>query len=112
MSYTKVHISNSTPYSVKGTVEYAVCSNDDYTAGASGGEWTAGGRGVCLVTKITATIEIPGGDVDAIAYTSAGTTYWNFAVIKTGASTYYVTRVTNPPDSIDVGELQTETAGQ
>ena len=30
MAYPKVHIVNSTNYTVKGTVKYAACSSDDF----------------------------------------------------------------------------------
>jgi len=84
MSYPKVHIVNSTAYSVSGTVHYAsiFCSNDNYGMGA-GKDWTANGRGVCLVTKISADVSTPGGTVSASAYTSSGTSYSEFAVIQT-----------------------------
>ena len=57
MAYPKVHIVNSTNYTVKGTVKYAACSSDDFEI-APWGSWTAGSRGVCLLTKITANVKL------------------------------------------------------
>ncbi len=93
MAYPKVHISNSTQHFVKGEVKYAsaFCSNDDYTADPNKG-WTASSRGVCLLTEITATVIVDGNDVKATSYTSSGTSYSQFAVIKIHEG-YAVTRV-------------------
>jgi len=45
--------------------------------------WTASGRGVCLVTEISANVSTPGGTVEATPYTSSGTSYSQFAVLQT-----------------------------
>jgi hypothetical protein len=84
MAYPNVNIVNSTSYSVSGSVEYAsaFCANDNYGMGPNQ-PWTASGRGVCLVTKITANVQAPGGTVSATPYTSSGTSYSQFAVIQT-----------------------------
>ena len=50
-------------------------------------------RGVCLILKITATVHTPTGNVEAVSYTSAGTSFSQFAVIMTGSSAYAVTRI-------------------
>jgi len=85
MAYPPVNIVNSTSYSVSGAVDYAsvFCSNDNYGMGPNQ-PWTASGRGVCLVTKITANVSTPGGTVEATPYTSSGTSYSKFAVLQTG----------------------------
>ena len=61
MAYPKVHIVNSTNFSVKGKVKYAsaFCSDDNYEI-APWGSWTAGSRGVCLLTEVSATVHTPG----------------------------------------------------
>lgn len=84
MSYPYVNITNSTGYSVSGEVDYMsiFCSNDNYGMGPYK-SWTASGRGVCLVTQITANVSTPGGNVTATPYTSSGTSYSQFAVIQT-----------------------------
>jgi len=84
MAYPPVNIVNSTGYSVSGTVTYAsaFCSNDNYGMGPNK-SWTASGRGVCLVTEISANVSTPGGTVEATPYTSSGTSYSQFAVLQT-----------------------------
>ena len=81
MAYPKVHIVNSTNYTVKGTVKYAACSSDDFEI-APWGNWTAGSRGVCLLTKITANVYTPGKTEEADSYSSSGTSYSQFAILK------------------------------
>jgi hypothetical protein len=112
MSYDKVSIANSTGYSISGKVSYrsAFCSNDDYSVG-NGKTWTASSRGICLLTKITATVDTPNGNVDAKSYTSAGTTYARFAVVAADGG-YEVTRLTGadedeqPSDYVEPTEQQ------
>lgn len=93
MSYPLVTIVDSTPFNISGEVEYAsiFCSNDSYSA-TPNTTWSASSRGVCLVTKITATVITPNGNVQATAYTSSGTSYSRFAVIQTGPGKFEVTR--------------------
>jgi len=114
MSYTPVHISNSTPYAASGTVDYAsiFCSNDQYIVGAGPNTaWDGPGRGVCLVTKITAVLIVNGNPVQADSYTSSGTAYSQFAIVQIGGG-FAVTRVTTATESVDVGELQAEPTAQ
>ena len=84
----------STEYEVSGEVHYesSLCKNDHFTA-QPGTYWHATSRGVCLILKITATVHTPTGNVEAVSYTSAGTTFSQFAVIMTGSSAYAVTRI-------------------
>ena len=93
MSYPLVNISNSTNFIASGTVEYAsiFCSNDDYTVTPTT-SWQASSRGVCLVTKISATVNTPNGNIVATPYTSSGTSYSQFAIIQTGPNSFEVTR--------------------
>jgi hypothetical protein len=93
MSYPLVNIFNSTNYIASGTVHYksAFCSNDDYTV-TPNTAWQADSRGVCLVTKIDATVRTPNGDIVANPYTSSGTSYSQFAIIQTGPNSFEVTR--------------------
>ena len=94
MSYPPVQIHDSTSYNVSGKVSYAsiFCSDDDYSATPST-TWTGPGRGVCLVTEITATVQTPNGNIVATPYTSSGTSYSEYAVIATSGNTFQVTRV-------------------
>lgn len=93
MSYPLVTIADSTPFNISGEVCYAslFCSNDDYSA-TPNTTWKASSRGVCLVTKITATVRTPQGDIVATPYTSSGTSYSQFAVIQVGPGKFEVTR--------------------
>lgn len=94
MSYTKVSVYNSTNYTVKGKVYYAsaFCSDDKYTAYAMN-KWKASSRGVCLLTKVTATIYFEDGTTaTATPYKSSGTSYSQFAVFKKGDG-FSVTRI-------------------
>lgn len=93
MAYPNVSVADSTAYLVSGTVHYlsAFCSNDDYSA-TPNTTWTARSRGACLVTKIDAVVKTPGGDIEAVPYTSSGTSYSQFAVIQTGEGAFEVTR--------------------
>jgi hypothetical protein len=95
MAYPPVHIVDSTPFSARGKVEYAslFCSNDDYFITPT--HPFTNDRGVCLITKITATVETSSGNVEATPYTSSGTSFSQFAVIQTGPNTFQVTRVVN-----------------
>ncbi|MEK3884339.1 hypothetical protein [Paenibacillus sp. PL2-23] len=92
--YDPVQISNSTPYSAFGRVEYAsiFCSNDGYNV-QSNQTWTGPGRGICLLTRITATVRTPLGNIEAQPYTSSGTSFSQFAIIQVGENRYQVTRV-------------------
>ena len=94
-AYPLVNIHNSAQDVACGTVQYAsaFCSNDDYCV-SPGRTWTASSRGVCLITKITASVQTPGGDTVAVEYTSSGTSYSTFAVISSDNG-YAVTRIVN-----------------
>lgn len=99
MAYPVVKIFNSTNYIASGKVEYmsAFCSNDSYSV-TPNTQWKASSRGVCLLTKITATLKTPNGDIVASPYTSSGTSYSNFAVIQTRANSFAVTRIVSSTD--------------
>lgn len=92
--YPLVSVSNSVQYVVSGTVEYAsaFCSNDDFAL-TPNTVWTATSRGACLVTKITATVKTPQGNIDATPYESSGTSFSQYAVINYGdGNNFQVTR--------------------
>ncbi|MFN5984308.1 MAG: hypothetical protein ACK476_07505 [Fluviicola sp.] len=93
MSYPDVHIQNSCGHTATGTISYAACSSDSYNLGNGSGQ--SFGRGVCLVTEISATILLPTGKVDATPYSSSGTSYSQYAVIQSSPGVYAVTRVVN-----------------
>ena len=103
MGYPVVQIANSTNYIVSGTVAYAsiFCSNDDYTV-TPNTTWSAGSRGVCLLTGISAVVQTPQGNIQATPYSSSGTSYSQFAVIQTGLNTFEVTRRVSAADEASV----------
>lgn len=108
MSYPLVNIHNATNYIVKGKVEYlsAFCSNDTYVV-TPNTRWEASSRGVCLVTKITATVKTPRGDFEAAPYTSSGTSYSKYAVITIGEDKFEVTRrVSSMEDKAPAGYVE------
>ena len=92
-AYPLVSIVNSTPFIAKGDVEYMslFCSNDHYEV-TPNTTWNAGSRGVCLVTKVTATVITPSGNIKATSYTSSGTSFSQYAIIQTGENQFQVTR--------------------
>ena len=94
MAYPKVHIVNSTNFSVKGKVKYAsaFCSDDNFEI-APWGSWTADSRGVCLLTEVSATVHTPGQDAKATPYESSGTSYSQFAVLQTAPGKFTMTRI-------------------
>ena len=88
MAYPKVHIVNSTNFSVKGKVEICILpfsSDDNYADRLPSGSWTAGSRGVCLLTEVSAAVHTPGQDSKATPYESSGTSYSQFAVLQTAS---------------------------
>ncbi|MGN7358935.1 hypothetical protein ACTHPF_18030 [Paenibacillus sp. SAF-054] len=92
--YDPVRIFNSTSFNAFGKVEYAsiFCSDDNYSV-ARDETWVASSRGVCLVTRITATVRTPSGNIEAEPYTSSGTSFSRFAIIQVGVNKFQVTRV-------------------
>lgn len=111
MAYDPVIIYNSTGHNVpQGKVEYLswVCKDDNYSIGIDQSFWQASSRGSCLVTKITATVDVRGKHVQAVAYDSSGTSYSRFAVVATGPESFAVTRLITGSDNVDLGEIQPE----
>jgi hypothetical protein len=92
--YDPVQIFNSTSFNASGKVEYAsiFCSDDNYSVQRDE-TWRASSRGVCLVTKISATVKTPSGNIEAEPYTSSGTSFSQFAIIQVGVNRFQVTRV-------------------
>ncbi|WP_101807439.1 hypothetical protein [Paenibacillus pasadenensis] len=92
--YDPVQITNSTSFTAFGTVVYSslFCANDPYAVSRDE-TWRASGRGVCLLTRISATVRTPSGDIAAEPYTSSGTSYSQFAIIQVGVNQFRVTRV-------------------
>lgn len=100
MGYPDVYVYDSTNFNVNGTVEYAslFCKNDDYSATPQT-PWS-NSRGICLITKISAVVTTPQGNIEATPYESSGTSYSQFAVIQVGPSAFEVTRrVTGAEDA-------------
>ncbi|GEM75162.1 hypothetical protein [Vibrio sagamiensis] len=92
-SYPYVTIDNSTAYHVSGEVDFAVCLQSSFVVNASH-KWVDDSRGICLVTKVTATVATDDGNVEAKPYISSGTSFSHFAVIHRNGG-YEVTRVVN-----------------
>jgi len=92
-TYPPVHITNSTNYNLYGTVSYQsiFCSDDEFSVGPNEA-WRASDRGVCLVTKIEATVRTSDGDILATSYSSNGTSHSQFAIIATLPYAFEVTR--------------------
>lgn len=92
-SYPLVTLFDSTPYVAWGKVSYAsaFCRDDNYSVTPQT-QWKASSRGVCLVTKISATVRTPQGDIVAESYTSSGTSYSTFIIVQTGPTAFAVTR--------------------
>jgi hypothetical protein len=103
LGYPVVQIHNSTQFFANGTVHYPsiFCSNDSWQT-TPDTTWTAGSRGVCLVTTISGHVNTPSGWVTATPYTSSGTSYSQFAIIATGNNTFAVTRVVSAAAKADV----------
>ena len=87
-----------------GSVEYAyrpcsrsMCCDDQFVHDAltSGGTWTALFRGLCLVTKITATLALPGlrDGLVCAPYTSSGTSSSQFSIRMDGNDACSVVKV-------------------
>ena len=91
-AYPPVQIRNSTRYNAWGRVSYAACRGDDYHV-TTDTTWTGPGRGLCLLTEITATVRTPNGDIVATPYQSSGTSYSQFAIIQIGSNSFQVTRI-------------------
>jgi hypothetical protein len=115
MPYPVVHISNSTGYPATGTVTYPsfVCSDDNYSiTPPNQHDWRAGGRGLCLVSRITATLTINGKSVTAAPYESSGTSYSEFAIIQIGEN-YAVVRIAGAMEADnDQGPIEAEPTEQ
>jgi hypothetical protein len=99
-AYPKVEVKSSIPYFASGKVSYksVFCGDDNYFT-TMAEPYKADSRGVCLVTKITATVDTPDGKVTAEPYTSSGTSYSQFSVVdngkdSSGKSKFKVTRLT------------------
>ena len=94
-SYPLASVKNSSGAPrVTGTVSYAACRNDSYDITIPSMDWTASSRGLCLLTKVSATVYTDRGVFEATPYTSSGTSYSQFAVISANGG-YAVTRIVN-----------------
>ena len=92
--YPYVTITNKTPYAVRkyrsshrsrsSTVSYLVCLSDYmYNSLPAGQTWTASSRGLCLVNRIDATLDLPDGrsGIMCTPYTSTGTSYSQYSIL-------------------------------
>jgi hypothetical protein len=106
MAYPNVEITNNTNFVCSGDVKYAGCKTDVYKNLQPGATWQGPGRGLCLLTKVNALVATPGTPTPATPYTSSGTSYSQFAIIRQGAN-YVVTRIVTAVDDPDTGEIDT-----
>lgn len=113
MGYPLVEIHNSTEFKAEGEVLY--CSDfcrDDHFEVDSMRTWQAKSRGLCLVQRIMAKIHTKNGTIEALPYTSSGTSYSQFAIVQTGENRYAVTRIVDgmtdsaPEDYMEPNEIQ------
>ncbi|HDG1690263.1 TPA: hypothetical protein R4S64_000609 [Kluyvera georgiana] len=91
-AYPQACVVNTTKYRIHGEIKYAACSTDHFNIRP--GQSASFPRGLCLLTRINATIELPDRDVEAKPYTSSGTSYSQFAVIEVAPNVFEVTRRT------------------
>ena len=89
--YPLVTIINSTSHQAKGRVAYPGCHDDDWTA-LPWDTWKATSRGLSLVSKITAPVNVDGRWIDAQPYDSSGTSYSRYVLIQTSSNSFEVTR--------------------
>ena len=97
MGYPDVRVFNSTPFAASGGVNYAVCSDDAFSI-RKHKDWSHS-RGLCLITRVYASLSVDGDFVEATPYTSTGTSYSQFSIIQTGPQSFAVTRITVGHDS-------------
>jgi hypothetical protein len=102
--YPPVQVTDSTNYTCTGEINYlsVFCSNDQYVVDA-GHTFTGPDRGVCLVDKITATVQTANGDVEATPYTSSGTSYSQYAIVQIGSDSFQVIRITGDSETMSAG---------
>lgn len=74
--YPNVRFKNSTPNAINVEVTYSGCKSDKFSVPAVGVATPAANRGACLITKVSASV------AGAKIYTSTGTSYSNFTLIK------------------------------
>lgn len=91
-AYPKACVVNTTRYRVHGEIKYAACSTDNFNLRAGAQESFA--RGLCLLTRINAVVQLEDRDVQAKPYTSTGTSYSQLAVIEVAPGVFEVTRRT------------------
>ena len=91
MSYPSVKVYNSTNETCSVKVKYAACTTDEVDIYPMN-DWS-NDRGVCLITEVSADVHLPNGTNQAAkSYTSSGTSYSEFAIIKQDDN-YTVTRI-------------------
>ena len=113
MSFELVSITNSTEFIATGHVKYVsgFCADDKYDV-TPNTTWKASGRGLCLLSEISAVVKTPNGNIVATPYTSPGTTYSQFAIVQTGPTSFTVTRLVSgtqdlpPEDYVEPTVLQ------
>ena len=94
--YPYAHVENLSPYEIHVKVTYMslFCSDDEVTI-APGQTWTATSRGVCLITQVSSTMNLPQGQIDCTPYTSSGTSYSQFMVAYKAPLQCLVSRIVN-----------------
>lgn len=93
--YPYARVTNNTPYTVSGEVQYvsAFCSDDSYTV-APGATWTASSRGVCLIDDITGTMHgatgLHGEKTTIVNYNAAPATSYSRFQINAYSGSYRI----------------------
>jgi len=93
MGYSNVNVHNSTSFPVVGSVQYLSCSPDNFNLAPNNVSNIS--RGSCLISAITAQVNVNGSWINASSYESTGTSYSQFAVVQTTPGVFQVTRLTN-----------------
>lgn len=94
-AYPPVTLRNGAPGRACGKVEYVsiFCSDHPYCVEA-GQTWSGPDRSVCLISRITASVEAAGGGtVAAEPYLSSGTSYSAFELVQRADGGYTVQRI-------------------
>lgn len=105
MHYSPAAIHNSTKHRCDGRIHYNNGDQEQFTA-IAWDSWTSQGeRGLSLINRIEAKVILDDGiSVDADAYTSSGSGYSEFAMIKKKGD-FIITRIVSHHDDVDVGTM-------
>lgn len=92
MAYAKIHITNSTNYTIEGTIEYQKCKSDQFEVPPNS-SWPGPRRDLCVLKKISATVHTPDRELTASPYVSSGIYYSQFNVVELTPDNYVISRI-------------------